>query len=132
MEWAWTSAENELDRLNSMAIAQLSADAQADATKAAGKTAAGSAIGSLIGTLGSAFIEFCWVAREVYGPTDIRWFMFRSWMKNNAPRWLYKLYVKHGKDFAEYIKDKPRIKFVIRQLMNLVVKKHKVRYNYAN
>jgi len=132
MEWAWTSAENELDRLNSMAIAQLSADAQAAATKAAGKSAAGSAIGGLIGTLGSAFIEFCWVAREVYGPTDIRWFMFRSWMKKNAPRWLYKLYVKHGKDFAEYIKDKPKIKFIIRQLMNLVVKKHKVRYNYAN
>jgi hypothetical protein len=132
MEWAWTSAENELDRINSMAIAQLSADAQAAATKAAGKTAAGSAIGGLIGTLGSAFIEFCWVAREVYGPSDIRWFIFRSWMKKNAPRWLYKLYVKHGKDFAEYIKDKPKIKFFIRQLMNLVVKKHKVRYNYAN
>jgi len=132
MEWAWTSAENELDRLNSMAIAQLSADAQAAATKAAGKSAAGSAIGGLIGTLGSAFIEFCWVAREVYGPTDIRWFIFRGWMKKNAPCWLYKLYVKHGKDFAEYIKDKPKIKFIIRQLMNLVVKKHKVRYNYAN
>jgi|TARA_R100000482_G_C5131469_1_gene152237 hypothetical protein len=132
MEWAWTSAENELDRLNSMAIAQLSADAQAAATKAAGKTAAGSAIGGLIGTLGSAFIEFCWVAREVYGPADIRWFMFRSWMKKNAPRWLFNLYVKHGKDFAEYIKDKPKIKFILRQMMNLVVNKRKVRYNYAN
>jgi len=132
MEWAWTSAENELDRINSMAIAQLSADAQSAATKAAGKTAAGAAIGGLIGTLGSAFIEFCWVAREVYGPSDIRWFIFRGWMKKNAPQWLYKLYVKHGKDFAEYIKDKPKIKFVIRQLMNLVVKKYKVRYNYAN
>jgi hypothetical protein len=131
MEWAWTSAENELDRINSMAIAQLSADAQAAATKAANKTAAGSAIGGLIGTLGSAFIEFCWVAREVYGPTDIRWFIFRDWMKHKAPRWLYKLYVKHGKDFAEYIKDKPKIKFVLKQMMNLVVKKPKTRYNYA-
>ena len=131
MEWAWTSAENELDRINSMAIAQLSADAQAAATKAAGKTAAGSAIGSLIGTLGSAFIEFCWVAREVYGPTDIRWFIFRDWMKNDAPRWLYKLYVKHGENFAKYIKDKPKIKFILRQLMNLVAKKPKTRYNYV-
>jgi hypothetical protein len=131
MEWAWTSAENELDRINSMAIAQLSADAQAAATKAAGKTAAGAAVGSLIGTLGSAFIEFCWVAREVYGPSDIRWFIFRDWMKKNAPRWLYKLYVKHGEDFAKYIKDKPKIKFVLRQMMNLVVKKPKVRYNYV-
>jgi len=58
MEWAWTSAENELDRMNAMAMAQLSADATAKAQKAAAKTAAGSAIGSLIGTLGSAFIEF--------------------------------------------------------------------------
>ena len=131
MEWAWTSAENELDRLSSMAIAQLSADAQAAATKAAGKTAAGTAIGSLIGTLGSAFIEFCWVAREVYGPTDVRWFMFRSWMKKNAPRWVFNLYVKHGKDFAEYIKDKPKIKFILRQMMNLVVNKRKMRYNHV-
>ena len=131
MEWAWTSAENELDRVNSMAIAQLSADAQKAAQAAASSTAAGSAIGSLIGTLGSAFIEFCWVAREVYGPTDIRWIMFRDWMKNKAPRWLYKLYVKHGEGFAEYIKDKPKIKFILRKLMNLVVKEPKVRYNYA-
>jgi len=130
MEWAWTSAENELDRLSSMAIAQLSAEAQL-AAAAARSTAAGSAIGSLIGTLGSAFIEFCWVAREVYGPTDVRWFMFRSWMKKNAPRWVFNLYVKHGKDFAEYIKDKPKIKFILRQMMNLVVNKRKMRYNYV-
>ena len=58
MEWAWTSAESELDRLSAMAIAQLSATAAKDAQEAAGKTAAGSAIGSLIGTLGSAFIEY--------------------------------------------------------------------------
>jgi len=131
MEWAWTSAENELDRLNSMAIAQLSADAQKAAQDAASKTAAGTAIGGLIGTLGAAAIEFCWVAREVYGPSDIRWFMFRDWMKHKAPRWLYNLYAKHGKEFAEYIKDKPRIKFILRQMMNLVVKKPKMRYNYA-
>ena len=58
MEWAWTSAESELDRLSAMAIAQLSASASKDAQDAASKTAAGSAIGGLIGTLGSAFIEF--------------------------------------------------------------------------
>ena len=131
MEWAWTSAENELDRINSMAIAQLSADAQKAAQDAASKTAAGTAIGSLIGTLGAAAIEFCWVAREVYGPTDIRWFMFRDWMKQKAPRWLYNLYVKHGENFAEYIKDKPKIKFILRQMMNLVVKKPKMGYNNA-
>jgi len=56
MEWAWTSADNQLDRINKMAIAQLSADAQKDAQKMASDSAAGSAIGSLIGTLGKAAI----------------------------------------------------------------------------
>jgi len=58
MEYAWEAADNELDRLNNLAVAQLSADAQAAATKAASSSAAGSALGGLIGTLGSAFIEF--------------------------------------------------------------------------
>ena len=56
MEWAWTSADNQLDRINKMAIAQLSADAQAAANKMASGSAAGSAIGGLIGTLGKAAI----------------------------------------------------------------------------
>jgi len=58
MEWAWESAESELERLNNLAIAQLDADAAAAASKAASSSAAGSAIGNLIGTLGSAWIEF--------------------------------------------------------------------------
>jgi len=58
MEYAWEAADNELNRLNNLAVAQLSADAQAAATKAASSSAAGSALGGLIGTLGSAFIEF--------------------------------------------------------------------------
>jgi hypothetical protein len=58
MEYAWDAADSELDRLNNLAVAQLSADAQAAATKAASSSAAGSALGGLIGTLGSAFIEF--------------------------------------------------------------------------
>ena len=58
MEFAWKSAENELDRMNSMAIAQLSADAQAEAARLAAKSGAGKAIGGLIGTLGTAALEF--------------------------------------------------------------------------
>ena len=56
MEWAWKSANSELDRMNNLAIAQLSADATAAAQKAASSSAAGSALGSLLGTLGSAWI----------------------------------------------------------------------------
>jgi len=58
MEYAWDAADNELDRMNNLAVAELSSDAQAAASKAAGSSAAGSALGGLIGTLGSAFIQF--------------------------------------------------------------------------
>ncbi len=63
MEWAWTSAENELNRYADMAIATLNADERAKTAAQSAKTAAGSAVGGLIGTLGSAFItaKFCWV-----------------------------------------------------------------------
>ena len=58
MEWAWTSADNELDRLNNLAVAKLSADATKAAQDAASDSAAGAALGGLLGTLGSAWIEF--------------------------------------------------------------------------
>jgi len=56
MEWAWTSAENELNRIADMAIASLNADERAKIASEQSKTAAGTALGSLVGTLGSAFI----------------------------------------------------------------------------
>ena len=58
MEWAWTSADNELDRLNNLAVAKLSADATKAAQDAASDSAAGAALGGLLGTLGAAWIEF--------------------------------------------------------------------------
>ena len=56
MEWAWTSAENEMNRIADMAIATLNSDERAKIAEEQSKTAAGSALGSLVGTLGSAFI----------------------------------------------------------------------------
>ena len=56
MEWAWTSAENEQNRIADMAIAALNADERAKIAAEQSKTAAGKALGGLIGTLGSAFI----------------------------------------------------------------------------
>jgi len=58
MEFAWKAADNELDRMNNLAIAQLSADATLAAQQAASSSAAGSALGGLLGTLGSAYIQF--------------------------------------------------------------------------
>jgi hypothetical protein len=57
MEWAWTSADNQLERINKMAIAELDAKAKTDAQAMASGSAAGTAIGSLIGTLGKAAIS---------------------------------------------------------------------------
>jgi len=58
MEWAWTSAENELDRITKLAEAQLDAETQAAISSASSSSAAGTAIGNLIGTLGSAYLRF--------------------------------------------------------------------------
>ena len=56
IEYAYTSAENELDRIASLAEANLSADARRDIQAEASSSAAGTAIGGLVGTLGAAFI----------------------------------------------------------------------------
>ena len=122
MEWAWTSAENELNRYADMSIANLNADTQSEVAKRGESTAAGSAIGSLIGTLGTAFIMSCWVAREVYGQGDPRWFIFRMWLKYKAPTWFRNLYEQHGEDYAKFIKKKPIFKWMTMKLMDLVVK----------
>ena len=56
MEWAWTSAESEQNRIADMAIAALNSDERAKIAAETSKTAAGTALGGLVGTLGSAFI----------------------------------------------------------------------------
>ena len=128
MEWAWTSAENELNRYADMSIANLNADTQTEVAKRGESTAAGSAIGSLIGTLGSAYIMsgICWVAREIYGKGDPRWFVFRMWLKYKAPKWFKKVYEKHGESYAKFIKDKPMFKYVTKKLMNVIIKNERL------
>ena len=58
VEWAWKSAESELDRINAIAIAEISKEAQqyaSNATKAAaGKKALGNVIGSIFGAFGGS------------------------------------------------------------------------------
>lgn len=133
MEWAYLSANEELDRMNNIAIAELSASAQKNAAAASSSSSAGSALGSLIGTLGAAAItKWCWVAREVYGPQDYSWIVFRNWMFSKAPKWLYNLYGKHGEAFAEFISNKPLLKRAIKCIMDKVVQNHKMEYNRAS
>jgi|TARA_R110000772_G_scaffold83440_1_gene176507 hypothetical protein len=121
MEWAWKSAESQIDRNNALAIAELDAKTRSEVAKESSSGDAGAAVGSLIGTLGSAFIMSCWVAREVYGNNDMRWFVFRVWLKHDAPDWFAKLYLTHGKKYAIFISNKPILKWCTKQLMNLVV-----------
>ena len=64
----------------------------------------------------------CWVAREVYGNGDARWYVFRMLLKYKAPTWFRNLYEQHGEDYAKFIKKKPIFKWMTMKLMDLVVK----------
>jgi hypothetical protein len=138
MEWAWTSAEKQLDRISALAIAELDAKTKSEVAAAEGSSAAGSAIGSLIGSLGTAYIGssafggFCWVAREVYGKQDTRWFVFRVWMRDDAPSWFNKLYLTHGEKYATFISDKPLLKWATKKLMDLVVESKRKKHYVQN
>jgi len=60
----------------------------------------------------------CWVAREVYGEEDGRWVQFRTWLLNDAPKWLLNLYAKHGEWFAGIVRKAPILKRALRPLMD--------------
>jgi hypothetical protein len=78
--------------------------------------AKGAMMGGLFQGLGSLF--GCWVAREVYGEDNPDWMRFREWLYNKAPRWFRALYLKYGERFAAFIKDKPKLKSLIKKWMD--------------
>lgn len=89
------------------------------------QAATNAALLRLGGQLGGAYLGnpnnsgiFCWIAREVYGAENPKWLQFREWMLTKAPKWLLRGYVKFGPQIAECIKDKPRVKSVIRSWMD--------------
>ena len=103
------------------------------ATYGARAGAQGAMMGGLMSGLGSALGGYasggfvnpfgkkpgeCWVAREVYGEENPRWIQFREWLMVKAPSWFRKLYIKYGEGFAAWIKNKPRIKNLIRKWMD--------------
>lgn len=69
---------------------------------------------SVIGNM----IRPCWVAREVYGEDNPKWRVFREWLTFCAPKWFYKLYIKHGERFAAWLKGKHVLKGLIRHWMD--------------
>ena len=70
-----------------------------------------------VGGLASAGF-LCWVAREVYGAENPKWLMFREWMLTKASDNLRNYYIKHGEKIAKSIRNKPRIKALIRKWMD--------------
>lgn len=74
-----------------------------------------------LGILGGGI--FCWVAREVYGPTNPAWLQFREWMFTESPAWFFKLYRDYGERFANWVSDKPRIKSIIRKWMDSKIRR---------
>ena len=131
MEWAWTSAENQIDRVNALAIAELDATTRQQIADEQSSTSAGNAVGSMISTLAGAYLFGpCWVAREVYGKQDMRWLIFRTWLKYEAPKWFNKLYINYGESYAKFISNKPVFKWVTKKLMDkIIAKKKPLTYN---
>ena len=127
MEWAWTSAENELDRINKITTSEITAEAALKGYEMEADAKAASGLGVMIGTVLTAGKDsliggwMCWVAREVYGTTDSRWVLFRLWLDKDAPVWFKNYYNKHGKDFAKYISTRPRLKKVVKYFMDKIV-----------
>ena len=57
IEWAWKSAESEQDRINALAVAEVSKEAQEFASNASKAAAGKNALGSMMGTIGAALIR---------------------------------------------------------------------------
>jgi hypothetical protein len=71
-----------------------------------------------VGRVGGAAAGACWVARACYGEENPDWLAFREWLFSTAPKLIRKLYLKYGERLAEWLKNKPRTKQIIRSWMN--------------
>jgi hypothetical protein len=124
---ALTQAFNDLYRSQSNYLAstygaQTAAQASSNAANSipaylnAGANLFGSAarVGSAVAPGGF----FCWVAREVYGADNPKWLQFREWMLTKASDNLRNFYAEYGERIAESIRNKPKIKSIIRKWMD--------------
>ncbi len=78
-------------------------------------------LGSLASGLGAMGFGPCWVAREAYGLDNPRWLRFRDWLFTKSPEWLFNSYIKYGERFAKFISNKPKVKSVIRWMMDKAI-----------
>jgi len=61
---------------------------------------------------------FCWVAREVYGAANPKWWRFRQWLLSDAPGWLVAVYATCGESFAAYVRERPLVTNIVRRAMD--------------
>ena len=71
------------------------------------------------GAMGAAasMIPVCHVAREVFGQANPQWLAFFMWKEFRGPRWFRKLYNRFSEPVARFIRNKPRVKKLIRNWM---------------
>ena len=60
----------------------------------------------------------CWVARAVFGETDIRWRLFRHWLFGDRfhpeqATWLQRSYLRHGLWVAEVVRRCPPLRWAL-------------------
>ena len=60
MEWAWTSAESELDRINKLATANIQADSLMKSREMEADQTGQSGLGSMVGTILTAGADSFW------------------------------------------------------------------------
>jgi len=106
-----------------MYAAQVGADAARFSGLMSGLGSLGGGVAAGAGAAGGFGSLFCWVAREVYGPTNPAWMQFREWMFTESPGWFFKLYRDYGERFANWVSNKPRIKSIIRKWMDSKIRR---------
>lgn len=73
-----------------------------------------------LGAAGAAGLV-CWVAREVFGPENMRWLEFRHWLLTAAPEPLRRRYIAKGERFARLIHNRPNLRTAVRDWMNAIL-----------
>ena len=62
----------------------------------------------------------CWVAREVYGAENREWMQFRGWLLGSGRSEFIAFYKLNGAEISRKIASQPKIKELIRHLMDAV------------
>lgn len=75
------------------------------------------AIGSVAGAAAGAA---CWVAEELFGVDNIKTHMARLYVKANPNTWFNKLYIKHGKAWANWLKCNPWAKPFVKPIWEIM------------